>query len=359
MVVFLAVVIAMTYMPVQAFAGEWRTGDTAYFRNGGNLIGKDGKPYMGSYSPTPRHAYCIAPIGGGKTVRAYCIQRMVMNPENGNTKYKAFKGKGFYWFNKGIGSKNPIDYYVQVEGYDFVDACYKVLDVMQYEHKSAVLPLEKEKTSNAETEYRKFEAPERAENDKRAYAYLVKTRHIAADIVSDLMKKGVIYQSKEYNNVVFLGYDYENKPASAFKRSTQTQISKTFSKCEQPGSDKRYRFRIENGSDVVNVFEAEIDLLSYLTLQDKDERKENYLALGGISEKALDEYLMHRKVREINVCTDNDIAGDECYQKIKNRYAGKYKVTRELPINKDFNEDLSEGITYVKRKTTEQRELEY
>ena len=69
--------------------------------------------------------------------------------------------------------------------------------------------------------------------------------------------------------------------------------------------------------------------------------------------------MKHRKIREINVCTDNDIAGDECYQKIKNRYAGKYKVTRELPINKDFNEDLSEGITYVKRKITEQRELEY
>ena len=94
MVIFLTVVIVMTYMPMQAFAGEWRTGDTAYFRNGGNLIGKDGKPYMGSYSPTPRHAYCIAPIGGGKTVRAYCIQRMVMNPENGNTKYKAHKWNG-------------------------------------------------------------------------------------------------------------------------------------------------------------------------------------------------------------------------------------------------------------------------
>ena len=246
-----------------------------------------------------------------------------------------------------------------MKGTLFVDACYKVLAVMQHEHKSAVLPFEKEKPGKAETEYRKFEAPERAENDKRAYAYLVKTRHIAADIVSVLMKKGVIYQSKEYNNVVFLGYDYEDKAASAFKRSTQTQISSTFSKGEQPGSDKIYRFRIENDSDVVNVFEAEIDLLSYLTLQDKDERNENYLALGGISEKALDEYLMHRKIREINVCTDNDIAGDECYQKIKNRYAGKYKVTRELPINKDFNEDLSEGITYVKRKITEQRELEY
>lgn len=88
-VIFLALVVVLTYMPSTAFAGEWRTGDTAYFKNGGSIIGKDGKAYLGSYSPTPRHSYCITPVGGGKTVRAYCLQRMVMNPSNGNTKYKA------------------------------------------------------------------------------------------------------------------------------------------------------------------------------------------------------------------------------------------------------------------------------
>lgn len=88
-VLLLALSVIFTYVPTAAFAGEWRVGDKAYFRNGSNIIGKDGKPYLGSYSPTPRHSYCIAPIGGGKTVRAYCLQRMVMNPSNGNTKYKA------------------------------------------------------------------------------------------------------------------------------------------------------------------------------------------------------------------------------------------------------------------------------
>lgn len=89
MVLLLIAVVIITYIPTQAYASGWRTGDKAYFRNGGNIIGKDGKPYLGSYSPTPRHSYCIAPIGGGKTVRAYCLQRMVMNPSDGNTKYKA------------------------------------------------------------------------------------------------------------------------------------------------------------------------------------------------------------------------------------------------------------------------------
>ena len=88
-VIFLALVVVLTYMPSTAFAGEWRTGDTAYFKNGGSIIGKDGKAYLGSYSSTPRHSYSITPVGGGKTVRAYCLQRMVMNPSNGNTKYKA------------------------------------------------------------------------------------------------------------------------------------------------------------------------------------------------------------------------------------------------------------------------------
>ena len=32
-VIFLALVVVLTYMPSTAFAGEWRTGDTAYFKS--------------------------------------------------------------------------------------------------------------------------------------------------------------------------------------------------------------------------------------------------------------------------------------------------------------------------------------
>lgn len=260
--------------------------------------------------------------------------------------------KGFYWFNRGVGSKSPIDYYMQVEGYTFVDACYKVLDVMKYEFPDTGITFEKEKNDKSERKNNNFNVPERAVDDKRAYAYLVKTRHIDPDIVSGLMKKGVIYQCKEHGNVVFLGYDYNGNPASAFKRSTNTNITDSgFLKGEHSGSDKRYRFRIENeNSNVVNVFEAEIDLLSYLTMQNEDERNENYISLGGISEKALDEYLLHRKnISEINICTDNDKAGQECFDKIFRKYAYKYKITRELPLNKDFNQDLIEDAEQRKK----------
>lgn len=269
--------------------------------------------------------------------------------------------KGFYWFNKGIGSKSPIDYYMQVEGYDFVDACNKVLDVMGYEFQDTIISFENEKNDKISGEHNIFSIPKRAKDDKRAYAYLVKTRHIASEIVSDLMRKGIIYQSKEHGNVVFLGYDYNGNPASAFKRSTNTNITdSSFVKGEHSGSDKRYRFRIESDSSIVNVFEAEIDLLSYMTMQNEDERNENYIALGGISEKALDEYLHNRKnILEINVCTDNDEAGEACYQKILDKYGEQYIITRELPINKDFNEDLSEGIKYIKSKMMEKQEVEY
>lgn len=88
-VIFLTLVVILTYMPSTAFASAWRPGDSVYFKNGGSIVGKDGKTYLGSYSPTPRYSYCITPVGGGKTVRAYCLQRMVKNPSNGNTKYKA------------------------------------------------------------------------------------------------------------------------------------------------------------------------------------------------------------------------------------------------------------------------------
>ena len=44
------------------------------------------------------------------------------------------KGEGFYWFSQGYGSKNPIDYYVKVENMPFVDAAYKVLEVMNFDY---------------------------------------------------------------------------------------------------------------------------------------------------------------------------------------------------------------------------------
>lgn len=262
-------------------------------------------------------------------------------------------GKGFYWFSKNYGSKSPINYFEHVHELDFVSATTKVLEAMNYDFSMQNIVVEKEEVSNPLYISNDFILPERADDNKRAFAYLVKTRHIDKDLVSSMMRKGIIYQSKKYNNLVFLGKDYEGNIASAFTRTTLTKTDKaSWTRGDARGSKKEFRFRIENRTNkIVNVFESEIDMLSYLSMQDKYARNENYVSLGGVTDKAILKFLENRTdIEEINICTDNDEAGHRFASEISQKLGRNYHITRELPIGKDFNEDLVNDLKYSRNR---------
>lgn len=111
-VLLMAFVMVITYMPSQAFAGSGDFGTHAYFRNGSILEGSDGKPYYNDsraytnryYSTASggwkydrnchaqqgaRHAYSLRSKKTGQSYRAYCLEQDVMNPNSGNTLYSA------------------------------------------------------------------------------------------------------------------------------------------------------------------------------------------------------------------------------------------------------------------------------
>ena len=262
-------------------------------------------------------------------------------------------GKGFYWFSKNYGSKSPINYFEHVHELDFVSATTKVLEAMNYDFSMQNIVIETDEVSNPLYISNDFILPERADDNKRAFAYLVKTRHIDKDLVSSMMRKGIIYQSKKYNNLVFLGKDYEGNIASAFTRTTLTKTDKaSWTRGDARGSKKEFRFRIENRTNkIVNVFESEIDMLSYLSMQDKYARNENYVSLGGVTDKAILKFLENRTdIEEINICTDNDEAGHRFASEISQKLGRNYHITRELPIGKDFNEDLVNGLKYSRNR---------
>ena len=64
--------------------------------------------------------------------------------------------------------------------------------------------------------------------------------------------------------VLFVGYDVEGKPAYASKRSART-VGEAF-KGDIQNSDKAVPFYYQGESNSVYVFEAPIDLMSYLSL---------------------------------------------------------------------------------------------
>lgn len=108
------------------------------------------------------------------------------------------------------------------------------------------------------------------------------------------------------------------------------------------GSDKNVGFSIPHDprSEQVRVFEAPIDLMSYLTLH---RHTSNALALCGLYEGALKNYLQaHPKIRRIVLCLDADAPGRETTRRLEEQYTEQgYVVTVEEPRSgKDWNEYL-------------------
>ena len=212
---------------------------------------------------------------------------------------------------------------------------------------------EKEKEENAvkndvnpskdKMEKSKFILPEKDSNMKRVFAYLLKTRFLDKDVVKSFVEQKTLYQEKEHGNVVFVGTDKEGIPKSACKKSTAEQ-TKGF-RMTVAGSDCRYGFCWQGDSNKLYVFEAAIDLMSFITLKNDDWKTDNFLALDGLSPKPLLQFLKDQKnIQEIFLCLDYDAAGIEACDKLKDilierGYDGE-KIKREYPLYKDWNEQL-------------------
>ena len=117
------------------------------------------------------------------------------------------------------------------------------------------------------------------------------------------------------------------------------------------GSDKSYPFRYEGNGNQLFVFEAPIDLLSFICLYPQDWQTRSYLALGGVSGKALDRFLSERKdTRKVFLCLDSDTAGSEACTRLAQSIPGEIAVIRLVPARKDWNDVLRQQGDIPSRK---------
>lgn len=254
-----------------------------------------------------------------------------------------FSNGKWYWWSQGKGGTSALDYLIIVEGYEFKDACNYLSDLMNVS--APVTTFYHPKPSKP------FELPVKDKNNDLVIRYLCEVRKIDKDIVDDFISKGMIYQSANFKNAVFVGYD-KDKPAYAFKRS----IFKNF-KLDHAGSNKAFSFNYTNPkSDVLHIFEAVIDLLSYMTLlkmNEMDYTEFSYLSLAGASDKiatkseadipiALKTYLERNpNIKTIIFHLDNDEVGISATSKIISILNSKYQCIDEHPTSyKDVNEEL-------------------
>ena len=192
-----------------------------------------------------------------------------------------------------------------------------------------------------------FALPPRNTDDRRVFAYLRK-RGIVAQVIRQFMNSGLLYEDAEHHNCVFVGKNSAGQVKYAGLRGTYDREGKGF-RGDVTGSDKRVGFALpyDRSSDQVLVFEAPIDLMSYLTLH---RNTPNALALCGLYDGALQAYLAdHPQIKRIELCLDADGPGREAARQFQNKYTAMgCAVTVEEPRSgKDWNEYLQ------KRKTPE------
>jgi hypothetical protein len=187
-----------------------------------------------------------------------------------------------------------------------------------------------------------FALPEANGNMRRVYAYLMKQRCVDADVISHFARAKTLYEDSKYHNAVFVGLDENGVPRHAHKRSTLT-IGEAY-RGNAESSDPKHSFRHMGTSDRLYVFEAPIDLLSFVSLyKTKGWQKHSYLALCGVAEHGLFHALEATpRIRRVGLCLDNDKAGLEAMDRIteKLKQAGYDEVSRLLSHAKDWNADL-------------------
>ena len=149
----------------------------------------------------------------------------------------------------------------------------------------------------------------------------------------------MIYESADYHNVVFVGYDSSGKPRHAHKRGTVT--SNPY-KGNVAGSQPEYSFHWHGTSNKIFLFEAPIDMLSYISMH-KDNWKENsYAASCSVSDRVLFQCLKdNSNIKNVFLCFDNDEAGQTANKRIAEKLSEQNIESKILiPIHKDWNEDL-------------------
>ena len=186
-----------------------------------------------------------------------------------------------------------------------------------------------------------FVPPPAAREMRRLFAYLLQQRLINREVLTAFVRAGLVYEDANYHNAVFIGKDEHGVIRHAHRRSTSDR-DRPF-RANTLGSDPRYSFHWNGIRDRLYVFEAPIDLLSFLTLYPRDWQEHSYVALCGVGERALLWMLeQDQNIHNAILCLDHDPAGIEAAGRLAELIGrrGQIRLSVLRPRYKDWNEDL-------------------
>ena len=190
-----------------------------------------------------------------------------------------------------------------------------------------------------EKERKPFELPPRNDRMSRVFSYLLLTRGIDKDVLFEFVRKKMIYESADYHNAIFVGYDSNGKPRHAHKRGTVTSNSY---KGNVAGSQTEYSFHFNGTSDKILLFEAPIDMLSFISMHKDNWKNHSYAASCSVSDRVLFQCLKDNpNIKNVYLCFDNDEAGQVANKRIADKL-NSMNIRNEIliPKLKDWNEVL-------------------
>ena len=247
------------------------------------------------------------------------------------------------WFSRGIGGRSALDYLVKVKNYPFTDAVGIILG------RAAEMP--PVSRSEPQEEEKVLLLPDPVDGYPFRVVQYLTDRGIDRKLIEFCIEQKLLYESRDYHNAVFVGYD-----AAGCTRYAALRATKGAYKGKATGSNKHYSFSLCLSPDAaeVHVFESAIDLLSYATLEQRagrDWKQDALLSLAGVFKQkrekvvpvALLQFLSdHPVVWHIYLHLDNDEVGRSAAKGIAEGLEHMpYEVVNQPPkFGKDVNDQL-------------------
>lgn len=222
---------------------------------------------------------------------------------------------------------NSITFLIKYLGYSFQDA---VIALCGTPH-SSIVPDARSATLLHDTGKNGISLPEPAPlPHRRMYGFLI-SRGIPKEMISVLVSRGLVYQSAEGNNVVFVNKEMDYCEL----RGTYTYAEKPFRGCRKTKADRFWYFLPKNKKPVIAyVTEGAIDAISLFLLHKRagaDTSCSVYISIGGVGNiKTISR--IKRQIRTI-LAVDNDAAGELCRKQHE-------ELEYIIPVHKDWNDDL-------------------
>lgn len=250
--------------------------------------------------------------------------------------------RGNRWYDHETGGGGlAIDFLQNFYGHSFPEAVTRLLGEQgEIIYKTADIKEQEER--------KPFVLPQKYSDMRRVFAYLIKQRCIDRDIISFFARNKMLYEScepskdntMEYHNAVFVGLDEKGIPRHGHKQGIYTR-GKSF-KGNIDSSNPCYSFNYIGKSNKLYVFEAPIDMLSFITIYQRDWQQHSYVSLCGVSEQAMIKMIeTNPHLSHVILCLDHDKAGIETSEKFYDILtAREIKCDKLVPKYKDWNEDV-------------------